>query len=90
MFKLDALPWDLVFITLVGTLISYARATKKSRRVYGLSDILETYLSERFKILIEPVIFVLLGTLVGMMLGIPSNAPQAFAAGIGWTALATR
>lgn len=90
MFKLYALPWGLILITLVGTLISYARATKKSRRVYGLSDILETYLSRRNKVFVEPIIFVLLGTLVGMILGMPSNAPQAFAAGIGWTALATR
>jgi hypothetical protein len=64
---------------------------RSSRQVYALSDILKQFIrNDNIREKIEPVMFVLLGTVLSIWIIQPTTPAQAFAAGVGWTSLASK
>jgi hypothetical protein len=47
-------------------------------------------ISEKVRMRLEMLVFVLVGTIVTMELTHPSSGMQAFSAGLGWTGLAAK
>ena len=83
--------WGLYGYAGAGALLLWCRLGKgKAREVYGLSDILRRYIAEDVREKIEPILFVLLGTVLSVGIIQPTTAAQAFAAGVGWTSLASK
>ena len=83
--------WEFFLYAAGGALILWGKLAKQGREVYGLTDILKRFgLSERVRLAVEPVIFVVLGGFFAVGLLDPSTIPQAIAAGIGWTGLVSK
>lgn len=82
--------WGLVFYVAVGTILCYAKMKHDQRRVYALTEVIEQLVgNHKLKVLLELFVFVLLGCVLSMGIIGPSTVPQAFAAGLAWTGLAT-
>lgn len=65
-------------------------ALMQKQSIAFLSHFLSLYIrAERIKNGVEPVLFVALGTFLAVMIISPVTPAQAFAAGLGWTGLAT-
>ena len=64
---------------------------RKGIRPYALSNLIELFsLSKRATTILEFLVFLALGVAAGIAIVQPVNAPQAIAAGLGWTGLFTR
>lgn len=78
----------------VGALILWAKLGRQNRRIYGLTEIVETLVPahwRRVRVVIQLIVFIALGTYVSVEVFGPATGGQAFAAGLGWTAgLASR
>ncbi len=81
--------WTLVLFTLLGTGLLYAKWHKRptERKIYGLTPILERFIKNKDILwLTEPIVFIVVGSVVGLVACQPVNPLQALAAGLGWTA----
>ena len=77
--------------TALGALVLFGRLGQRQRGPFSLSYILSRFIANRDVVLVfESLIFVAFGTVLVMGLVRPATAPQAFAAGLGWTGLARR
>ena len=90
-------PW-LCFFTMLGVAILWAKEHSASLspgkasatlRIYGMSGAVEFFCppSSKKGEIIQFLLFIVLGTLVGVAIGQPTIPAQALAAGVGWTAL---
>jgi hypothetical protein len=71
-----------------GAFLLWSRLARQGRQVLGLSHFLELYINhERYRVKVEPLLFIGIGTFVAAMVIAPITGPQAFAAGLGWTGL---
>jgi hypothetical protein len=83
--------FSLYGYTAAGAIILWGKLAKQGRGVYFLSDLLAIYVpSERWRRVIEPLIFVAFGTYIAVGVIGPTTERQAFAAGLGWTGLASK
>jgi hypothetical protein len=74
-----------------GIAILWAKMKKQQRNIYCLTELVQAFVSyEKARAPIEIAIFLLLGSLVAMGVADPSTRAQAFFAGLGWTALASK
>lgn len=79
--------WAVVF-TALGAIIVWARLGPEKIRVFALSRLIEGLgFRNRNQMLLEFVVFVSLGIVVGVAVVQPTTVPQALAAGMGWTGL---
>lgn len=81
--------WSLCLFTAVGTAVLYAKlnSRKTQQKIYALTPILERWVpDEKVRYALEPLVFIVLGTAVGLFFGQPVNPAQAIAAGLGFTA----
>lgn len=75
----------------VGATILWAKMRRSKRDIYGLTEITKQYIpNEKVRIIVELAIFLIIGCLVSVGVINPSTPAQAFAAGLGWTGLATK
>jgi len=92
-FHNTASPAVLYTNAAVGAAILWAKLGKKGRQVYALSDLVEIVVPIHFprtRKLVEVVVFLALGTYITVEVFGPSTGGQAFAAGLGWTGLASK
>jgi hypothetical protein len=84
--------WGLSGFAFAGALLLWCKLGKgKARQVYALSDILKQFIqNDNIREKIEPIMFVLLGTVLSIWIIQPTTPAQAFAAGVGWTSLASK
>lgn len=88
MFEAPTFEFWPTFYTAVGVSILWARMGYRRVRVYALSELVEQFrLSQKVNVIIQFCVFLALGIVVAVALVEPTSPPQAFAAGLGWTAL---
>jgi hypothetical protein len=80
--------WMMTY-TAVGAAVIWGKLGREKRKVYVLSDLLDGLIpqSASFRIVLEFVIFIVLGCLISAGVVHPTNAAQAIAAGMGWTGM---
>ena len=82
--------WSVAF-TAIGVSVLWSKMGRKRIKAYALSRLIKLLrFSDGPTILFEFLAFVAIGTLVAVAIVQPSNAQQAFAAGLGWTGLFTK
>lgn len=88
MFSAPTFELSAVVYTCVGVIILWSRLGYDGRRAYGLSDVIELFgFSTPIRPIVEFFLFVSLGSVLAVVIVQPTNAPQAIAAGLGWTGL---
>jgi len=79
--------WNLLY-TALGAALFWGRWGQKRLKAFVLSDILALIpLSEKQRVAVELLIFIVIGALIGVGVAKPINIPQAISAGMGWTGL---
>ena len=74
--------------TVLGAIFLWGRWGRKRLKVYVLADLIELLPApDSLKHVLEFFIFILLGGFIGVALTNPVTAPQAIAAGLGWTSM---
>jgi len=82
--------WKLVF-TAIGAAVFWAKWGRSRLRAYVLSDFVALLpLSRRGRAAVELLIFLALGSIVGIGVANPLNVTQAITAGFGWTGIVTK
>ena len=81
--------WNVAFAA-IGAAALWGKQGRTELKAYVLSDIVRLFLKGRLRILVEFLIFVVLGCLVGIAVVEPTNARQAITAGFAWTAVFAR
>ena len=82
--------WTIVY-TSIGAAIFWGKWGKAKLKAYVLSDLVNLLpCNQKWRGIIEFVIFVALGCLVGVAVVQPTNAAQALTAGLGWTGLVSK
>lgn len=91
MFEAPTYEFWSVFFTAVGVIVLWSKMGRKRIKTYALSRLIKVLgFSDRPAIVLEFLVFVGLGTVVAVAIVQPTNAQQAFAAGLGWTGLLTK
>lgn len=80
----------LYFYAGSGALVLWGKLGKRGREVYCLSDVLKRCMNDSVRMVIEPLVFVVIGAVVAIGIVEPVTAAQAVAAGLGWTGLASK
>ena len=69
----------------------WGRLGPKKVEVYTLSPLFRSLgMPTKARIVVEFIIFAVLGVVVGVSIVQPTNVPQALAAGLGWTGVLAR
>ena len=77
--------------TAIGAAVYWGKAGRTKLKAYYLSDLIARIpLDENLRSLAECVVFIVLGSVVGVAVVQPLNATQAITAGLGWTGLFAR
>jgi hypothetical protein len=86
---MDHFTFSNVLFTVAGAIVFWARKGGRSElKAYGLSDMVTLLPWNRgIRTILEFVIFIVLGCVVGIGFTEPSNPRQALTAGFGWTSL---
>jgi hypothetical protein len=80
--------WDLIGYAALGVLALAARWGLEGLRVYIPTALIKTFhLNEDRNTQVEFLIFIVLGSVFGIVVGSPDTPRQAVAAGLGWTGL---
>lgn len=83
-----------VFFAAIGAAISYGRMSASQVKTWGLSYIFDLIFQSnpkgRWRLVVELLVFVVIGVLVAVGLTQPTNVMQALTAGLGWTALVAK
>ncbi len=80
--------WNVIF-SAIGAAIFWGRWGKNKLRPFFLADFIDLLpANEKTKDLISFLLFVALGCVVTVGVVQPTNVPQAFSGGLGWTGLA--
>lgn len=91
MFEAPTYDFSSVLFTGLGVILLWSKMGRKGIRPYALSNLIELFsLSKRATTILEFLVFLALGVAAGIAIVQPVNAPQAIAAGLGWTGLFTR
>ena len=79
---------EMILFTAVGAAALWAKWGRQKLRVWLFSDLIELVpVNERWRPLIEFLVFISLGCVVGIGFVNPSTPAQALTAGFGWTGL---
>ena len=79
--------WNAVF-TFIGALILWCREGPGKLKIYYFSEIVDRLpLHPNARYFIQLLLFLTVGTIVGLALTQPVNPRQAITAGLAWTAL---
>jgi hypothetical protein len=82
--------WNVIF-TAIGAAVYWGKAGRTKLRAYYLSDLIAKLpINENARAVLEFLVFVALGSLVGVAVVQPLNPTQAITAGLGWTGLFAR
>ena len=82
--------WNAAF-TAIGAAVLWCREDPKSLKVYYLGDLVDKLPgSATFKYFAQFVVFVSMGTLIGLALTQPINPQQSITAGLAWTTIFAR
>ena len=91
MFEEPTYELSSILFTSLGVILLWSKMGRKGIRPYALSNLIELFrLSKRATTILEFLVFLALGVVAGIAIVQPVNAPQAIAAGLGWTGLFTR
>src|SRR5947207_14156748 len=78
-------PWSVLF-TATGAAVIWGKMGRTKLKAYYLSGVIRALpLNAKLRSLIEFVVFVILGCLVGIGVAQPVNVRQALTAGFAWT-----
>lgn len=81
------LGWVIAF-TAAGAIVYWCKWGPNTLRAYGLSRIIDLLpVSPQTKQILEPLVFTVLGCIVGIGVLQPINPTQALTAGFAWTGL---
>lgn len=90
MFEVPEFSFWPVCFTAIGAAVFWGKMGRSKLKAYYLSDLINLLpLSEKKRQFIEIVVFISLGTLVGIGIVRPTTVPQALTAGLAWTAALT-
>ena len=91
MFEAPTYDLSSILFTGCGVILLWSKMGRKGIKPYALSKLIELFrLSKRATIIWEFLVFLALGIIVAIAIVQPTNAPQAIAAGLGWTGMFTR
>lgn len=80
---------SVIVFVLAGVLLSFSRAKEGDRKIFGVSNFLERFISHPQRLLAaEAVAFLILGCMISIGVTNPTTIPQALAAGLAWTGVA--
>lgn len=84
--------WHAWVITALGSALLWGRLGRTKVRAYVLSPWLDTFMKKQgfLRVTVEFVLFVLVGTVLGLGMCDPVSFAQALAAGFGWTSLVAK
>ncbi|MDD2860569.1 MAG: hypothetical protein PHI71_05790 [Acidiphilium sp.] len=77
----------------LGALLLWGRTDKKKRASVGIGDIIKIFIKDPnsgFSQSLELVLFIAIGIFLSIYIAGVTNGSQAFAAGLGWTGLASK
>ena len=88
-FEIPAFTFSRVFFTAVGATVLWMKWGWTQRRAFALSVLIAPFCKKDSRVfsVLEFLVFIALGCVVGIVLTEPGNARQAIAAGMGWTGL---
>lgn len=81
--------WNIIY-TAIGASVLWGTWGKTKLKAFVLSNILKLFLTGRTATVVEFLIFVVLGTLIGIGIAKPQNPQQAITAGLAWTSVLAR
>ena len=81
--------WNIIY-TAIGAMGLWGTWGKTKPKAFLLSNIIRLFLSGRADVVVEFVIFVVLGCVVGIGIVKPMNPQQAITAGLAWTGALAR
>jgi hypothetical protein len=81
--------WKVAF-TAIGASVYWGLAGRTKLKPFLLPDVLPRLPWEQAQAILEFLVFVTMGCLVGIAFTDPSNARQAITAGMGWTGVLAR
>lgn len=77
--------WKVVF-TAIGVAVFWAKWGRTRLKPFALSEITTLLIANKnVRMIVEFLVFLVLGCLVGIGMMDPQSAPQAITAGFGWT-----
>lgn len=76
--------WNVVY-TAIGAAVFWGTWGRTKLRPYILADVIKYLPGKRWHPLIEFIVFIVIGCVVGIGFTNPINARQALTAGFGWT-----
>ena len=89
-FEMPAFTFGRVAFTAIGATIYWSVAGRSRLQPYLLGDVIQYLPVGRFRPLIEFLVFLTFGCIVGISFTNPNSAQQAITAGMGWTGLVAR
>jgi Na+/H+-dicarboxylate symporter len=93
MITLEPIPiWQVYVFGALGAIVLWIKMNKANKKVHALGDLLEDLLPHHPRVakLLQFVVFVALGTVIGKIAVDPYTQLQAFAGGVAWSRLAAK
>ena len=81
--------WNM-FFTAIGAMILWGSWGRRKLKPFMLSGIVRLFLKGRTATFVEFLVFIILGTIVGVAVVKPVTAAQALTAGFAWTGALAR
>jgi len=82
--------WSLVGYSALGVLVLASRQGHEGLRIWVPGKLISTFKwHDNRNTQVEFVVFIVIGSLIGIVVGGPDTPRQAVAAGLGWTGLLT-
>jgi hypothetical protein len=81
--------WNVVY-TAIGAAVFWSTWGRTKLKPYGLSELIRYLPFEQYHPIIEFLVFVALGVVIGIGFTSPTNPRQAISAGLGWTGVFAR
>jgi hypothetical protein len=90
-FAVPTYEFSAIVYTALGALISFGRMGTAKVKTWALSPLLDKLFASHkehwIRVLVELILFIVLGVVFGIAITEPKNVMQAVTAGLGWTAL---
>lgn len=93
MITVDAAPdWQLYLYGALGAVVLWIKLSKMNKKIHALGDLLDELIPQHPRVskLLQFLVFVGLGSVVGKIAVDPYTQMQAFAGGLAWSRLAAK
>lgn len=81
--------WNIIY-TAIGAMVLWGTWGRTKLKAFVLSSIIRLFLTGRAEAVVEFVVFVILGCIIGIGVVRPVNPQQAITAGLAWTGVFAR